>query len=88
MSCKVHNNAKYEGLDELAKDLYNLQTKSLGLRNQSRLCLNLIWRMLESVCPTGHYDPRTKKIIILLITDTLKIFCALWLMNCSPQTKL
>jgi hypothetical protein len=67
MSCRIHNNAKYEGLDELAKNLYNFANKKFSFSKPVTIVFESSMENVGKVfAPTGHYDPRTKKIIVFV----------------------
>ena len=67
MSCKIHNNAKYEGLDELAKNLYNFANRKFSFSQPVTIVFESSMQNIGKVfAPTGHYDPRTKKIIVFV----------------------
>ena len=65
MKCKIHNNANYEGLDEIAKNLHDFAHKRF---NFSKPVMIVFESSSENVgklfAPTGYYDPNTNKIVV------------------------
>jgi hypothetical protein len=65
MKCKVHNNAKYEGLDVLAKDLFEFAHKRFGFTKAPTIVfesnMDNVGRLFA---PTGHYNPQSSTVTI------------------------
>jgi len=65
MTCKIHNNANFEGLDILAKNLYEFAHKRF---NFSKPVIIVFESNMDNAgkvfAPTGNYDPQTKKVTI------------------------
>ena len=67
MKCKVHNNANYEGLDVLAKNLYEFAHKRFGFSKPVTIVFESATENVGKLfAPTGHYDPQSKKIVIFV----------------------
>ena len=67
MKCKVHNNAKYEGLNPLAEDLYKFAHKRFGFTKPVLIVFESSMENSGKVfAPTGHYDPQSSKIVIFV----------------------
>ena len=67
MSCKIHNNAKYEGLDTLAEDLYKFANKRFGFTKPAVIVFESSSENIGKVfAPTGNYNPQTGAITIFV----------------------
>ena len=67
MKCKVHNNAKYEGLNLLAEDLYKFAHKRFGFTKPVTIVFeSSVENVGKLFAPTGHYDPQSSKIVIFV----------------------
>jgi len=65
MKCKIHNNAKYEGLDALAKNLYEFAHKRFGFSKPVTIVFESNMDNTGKVfAPTGNYDPQAKRVTI------------------------
>tara|TARA_Y100000034_G_scaffold101902_1_gene126485 strand:- start:3 stop:620 length:618 start_codon:yes stop_codon:yes gene_type:complete len=65
MRCKVHNNAKYEGLEPLAEDLYKFAHKRFEFTKPVTIVFESnIENVGKLFAPTGHYDPQSNKVVI------------------------
>ena len=65
MKCKIHNNANYEGLDEIAENLHDFAHKRF---NFSKPVMIVFESSMDNVgklfAPTGYYDPNANKIVV------------------------
>jgi len=67
MKCKIHNNANYEGLDVLAKNLYEFAHKRFDFSKPVTIVFETNMDNTGKVfAPTGHYDPQAKKVTIFV----------------------
>jgi len=65
MKCKIYNNAKYEGLDNLAKDLHNFAHERFGFTKPTMIVFESnIENAKKMFASTGHYNPQSNKIVI------------------------
>jgi len=67
MKCKIHNNANYEGLDVLAKNLYEFAHKRFGFSKPVTIVFESNMDNTGKVfAPTGNYDPQAKRVTIFV----------------------
>ena len=65
MTCKIHNNANYEGLDDLANDLYEFAHKRFNFSKPVTIVFESNVNNVGKVfAPTGNYDPQAKRVTI------------------------
>ena len=67
MKCKVHNNAKYEGLDSLAEDLFKFAHKRFNFTKPVTIVFESNMENVGKLfAPTGYYDPQSSKVVIFV----------------------
>jgi|10_taG_2_1085330.scaffolds.fasta_scaffold01092_15 hypothetical protein len=67
MKCKIHNDAKYEGLDSLAEDLFKFAHKRFKFTKPVTIVFESNTENLGKLfAPTGHYDPSNNKVVIFV----------------------
>jgi len=65
MKCRIYNNAKYEGLDELAKNLYDFAHERFKFSKPVTVVFESNVEHVGKVfAPTGHYDPQLNRVVI------------------------
>ena len=67
MKCKVHNDAKYDGLDSLAEDLFKFAHKRFKFTKPVTIVFESnVNNVGKLFAPTGHYDPNNNKVVIFV----------------------
>jgi len=65
MKCKIHNNANYEGLSEIAENLYNFAHKRFNFSKPAIIVFESnVNNVGKLFAPTGYYEPQTGKIVV------------------------
>ena len=65
MTCKIHNNANYEGLDDLANNLYEFAHDRFKFSKPVTIVFESNVNNAGKVfAPTGNYDPQTQRVTI------------------------
>ena len=65
MKCRIYNNAKFEGLDELAKNLYDFAHERFKFSKPVTVVFESNVEHVGKVfAPTGHYDPQLNRVVI------------------------
>ena len=65
MKCRIHNNAKFEGLDALAKDLFEFAHKQFKFTKPTTIVFESnIDNVGKLFAPTGHYSPQSSTVTI------------------------
>ena len=67
MKCKVHNDAKYDGLDSLAEDLFKFAHERFKFTKPVTIVFESnVSNVGKLFAPTGHYDPNNNKVVIFV----------------------
>ena len=67
MKCKIHNNAKYEGLESLAEALFKFAHKRFNFTKPVTIVFESNMENVGKLfAPTGHYDPNKSKVVIFV----------------------
>ena len=65
MKFKIHNNARFEGIDALAKDLFEFAHKQLKFTKPTTIVFESnIDNVGKLFAPTGHYNPQSSTVTI------------------------
>ena len=65
MKCKIHNDANYEGLEELAESLHDFAHKRFNFSKPAIIVFESnVSNVGKLFAPTGYYDPQTSKIVV------------------------